>query len=442
MKNISGGMLEYHEVEGKTSGESAQRENDKNLNTKDLKIDTTEQIVRSLKSWLMIQSANKDIEESELIREIEDRIFKLSPEITINQMKQIKDRVLLRLRSPLGILQPLVSNPEVNEVMVNGANNIFVEQNGRVMRVDDAFYSVEELKDIIRYIAGGVHREFNELNPIVDARLPDGSRVCGVYNNVAIGGPVLSIRKFRKEKISMDMMLTYGSLTSECAEDLKKWVKAGYNIFVSGGTSSGKTTFLNALSDYIPSDERIVVIEDSSELNMNQVDNIVYMECRNANSIGKGEVDMSNLIKTSLRLRPDRIIVGEVRGSEVFQMIQAMNSGHSGSMSTGHGNSVQGMLRRLESMYLMAIDIPVDAIRMQIAEAIDVMVHLNRRRDGTRSVESVAELVGYEKGEYILNYLYEIDDSFNLVSTKNKMIRTVKMRKSESENNDEIDSKG
>ncbi|MDD7346964.1 MAG: ATPase, T2SS/T4P/T4SS family [Clostridiales bacterium] len=402
-------------------------------NPKDLRIDTTEQIVRSVKSWLMFESGKTEIEDAELVREIEDRIFKESSGITVDEMKRIKDRVLLRLRSPLGILQPLVSDPGVNEVMVNGVDNIFVERNGKVMRIDDSFSCEEELKDIIRYIAGGVHREFNELNPIVDARLPDGSRVCGIYNNVAIGGPALSIRKFRKEKINMDSMLSYGSITSECAEELKKWVKAGYNIFVSGGTSSGKTTFLNALSDYIPSEERIVVIEDSSELNMNQVDNIVYMECRNANSIGRGGVDMSSLIKTSLRLRPDRIIVGEVRGGEVFQMVQAMNSGHSGSMSTGHGNSVQGMLRRLESMYLMAIDIPVDAIRMQIAEAIDIMVHLNRRRDGTRAVESVAELVGYEKGEYVLNYLYEMDDNLNLTRTENKMIRTIKMRKLEKE---------
>ncbi len=399
----------------------------------DLKIDTTEQIVKSVKSWLMLESGETDIEDDEIVREIEDRIFRESSDITIDQMKQIKERVLLRLRSPLGILQPLVSDPRVNEVMVNGIDKIFVERNGKVVKIDDSFSTEEELKDIIRYIAGGVHREFNELNPIVDARLSDGSRVCGIYNNVAIGGPALSIRKFRKDKINMDMMISYGSITRECAEDLKKLVKAGYNIFVSGGTSSGKTTFLNALSDYIPSEERIVVIEDSSELNMNQVDNIVYMECRNANSVGKGGVDMSNLIKTSLRLRPDRIIVGEVRGSEVFQMIQAMNSGHSGSMSTGHGNSVQGMLRRLESMYLMAIDIPVDAIRMQIAEAVDVMVHLNRRRDGTRAVESVAELVGYEKGEYILNYLYEIDEDLNLTPTGNNMIRTIKMRKSEKE---------
>ena len=231
----------------------------------------------------------------------------------------------------------------------------------------------------------------------------------------------------------MDTMIAFGSLTSECASELQSWVKAGYNIFVSGGTSSGKTTFLNALSDYIPCDERIVVIEDSSELNMNQVENIVYMECRNANSVGRGAVDMSSLIKTSLRLRPDRIIVGEVRGEEVFQMIQAMNSGHSGSMSTGHGNSVKGMLRRLESMYLMAIDIPLDAIRMQISEAIDIMVHLNRRRDGTRAVESVAELVGYEDGEYKLNYLYELDENLKLKSTGNKIIQNIKMRKAEKE---------
>lgn len=398
-----------------------------------MSIDKTEEIVRNVKNWLMIESSSRDIEEEELNECIEKTLFEVCPNLSIQEMKKIREKVLLRLKYPLGILQPLVADTNVNEVMVNGIDHIFIEREGRVERVDDAFSSDEELKDIIRFIAGRVHREFNELNPIVDARLSDGSRVCGIYSNVAIGGPALSIRKFKKEKIDMDTMIAFGSLTSECASELQSWVKAGYNIFVSGGTSSGKTTFLNALSDYIPCDERIVVIEDSSELNMNQVENIVYMECRNANSVGRGAVDMSSLIKTSLRLRPDRIIVGEVRGEEVFQMIQAMNSGHSGSMSTGHGNSVKGMLRRLESMYLMAIDIPLDAIRMQISEAIDIMVHLNRRRDGTRAVESVAELVGYEDGEYKLNYLYELDENLKLKSTGNKIIQNIKMRKAEKE---------
>ena len=398
-----------------------------------MSIDKTEEIVRTVKNWLMIESIKREIEEDEINEYIEKNLFELCPNLSIQEMKKIRDRVFLRFKYPLGILEPLVSDSKINEVMVNGINHIFVEKDGRVERIDDAFSSEDELRDIIRYIAGRVHREFNELNPIVDARLSDGSRVCGVYNNVAVGGPALSIRKFKKEKIDMDTMIAYRSITSECAKELQSWVKAGYNIFVSGGTSSGKTTFLNALSDYIPCDERIVVIEDSSELNMNQVENIVYMECRNANSIGKGAVDMSSLIKTSLRLRPDRIIVGEVRGEEVFQMIQAMNSGHSGSMSTGHGNSVKGMLRRLESMYLMAIDIPLDAIRMQISEAIDIMVHLNRRRDGSRAVESIAELVGYEGGEYQLNYLYELDENLNLKPTGNEIIHNIKMRKAEKE---------
>ena len=401
-------------------------------------IDKTEEILHNVKNWLMIESSSRDIEEDELNECIEKTLFERCPNISIQEMKRIREKVLLRLKYPLGILQPLVEDANVNEVMVNGIDNIFIERDGRVERVDDTFSSDEELKDIIRFIAGRVHREFNELNPIVDARLSDGSRVCGIYSNVAIGGPALSIRKFKKEKIDMNTMIAYDSITSECASELQKWVKAGYNIFVSGGTSSGKTTFLNALSDYIPCDERIVVIEDSSELNMNQVENIVYMECRNANSIGRGAVDMSSLIKTSLRLRPDRIIVGEVRGEEVFQMIQAMNSGHSGSMSTGHGNSVKGMLRRLESMYLMAIDIPLDAIRMQISEAIDIMVHLNRRRDGTRAVESVAELVGYQDGEYKLNYLYELDENLKLKPTGNKIIQNIKMRKAEKDRTYEV----
>lgn len=401
---------------------------------KSLQVDASDVVVRHVKSTLMREYGDRSVKEEWIESQIEETIFEKFSDLSIDEMKQVKKRSILRLRSPLGILLPLVQDQSINEIMVNGIHDIFVERKGNIEKVDDYFASKEELTDIIRYIAGKVHREFNELNPIVDARLEDGSRVCGVYSNVAIGGPALSIRKFKKEKMTMDYMVEIGSISKECGDELHRLVKAGYNIFVSGGTSSGKTTFLNALSDFIGEDERIIVIEDSSELNMSQVENIIYMECKNANSIGKGQVDMASLIKTSLRLRPDRIIVGEVRGGEVFQMIQAMNSGHSGSMSTGHGNSVEGMLRRLESMYLMAIDIPVDAIRMQIAEAIDIMVHLNRNKDGKRAVESVAELVGYRNGEYKLNYLYELDETLNLVSTGNKLNNFMRLRQFSGDN--------
>lgn len=399
-----------------------------------MQVDASDVVVRHVKSTLMREYGDRSVKEEWIESQIEETIFEKFSDLSIDEMKQVKKRSILRLRSPLGILLPLVQDQSINEIMVNGIHDIFVERKGNIEKVDDYFASKEELTDIIRYIAGKVHREFNELNPIVDARLEDGSRVCGVYSNVAIGGPALSIRKFKKEKMTMDYMVEIGSISKECGDELHRLVKAGYNIFVSGGTSSGKTTFLNALSDFIGEDERIIVIEDSSELNMSQVENIIYMECKNANSIGKGQVDMASLIKTSLRLRPDRIIVGEVRGGEVFQMIQAMNSGHSGSMSTGHGNSVEGMLRRLESMYLMAIDIPVDAIRMQIAEAIDIMVHLNRNKDGKRAVESVAELVGYRNGEYKLNYLYELDETLNLVSTGNKLNNFMRLRQFSGDN--------
>lgn len=399
-----------------------------------MQVDASDVVVRHVKSTLMREYGDRSVKEEWIESQIEETIFEKFSDLSIDEMKQVKKRSILRLRSPLGILLPLVQDQSINEIMVNGIHDIFVERKGNIEKVDDYFASKEELTDIIRYIAGKVHREFNELNPIVDARLEDGSRVCGVYSNVAIGGPALSIRKFKKEKMTMDYMVEIGSISKECGDELHRLVKAGYNIFVSGGTSSGKTTFLNALSDFIGEDERIIVIEDSSELNMSQVENIIYMECKNANSIGKGQVDMASLIKTSLRLRPDRIIVGEVRGGEVFQMIQAMNSGHSGSMSTGHGNSVEGMLRRLESMYLMAIDIPVDAIRMQIAEAIDIMVHLNRNKDGKRAVESVAELVGYRNGEYKLNYLYELGETLNLVSTGNKLNNFMRLRQFSGDN--------
>lgn len=399
-----------------------------------MQVDASDVVVRHVKSTLMREYGDRPVKEEWIESQIEETIFEKFRDLSIDEMKQVKKRSILRLRSPLGILLPLVQDQSINEIMVNGIHYIFVERRGNIEKVDDYFASQEELTDIIRYIAGKVHREFNELNPIVDARLEDGSRVCGVYSNVAIGGPALSIRKFKKEKMTMDYMVEIGSISKECGDELHRLVKAGYNIFVSGGTSSGKTTFLNALSDFIGEDERIIVIEDSSELNMSQVENIIYMECKNANSIGKGQVDMASLIKTSLRLRPDRIIVGEVRGGEVFQMIQAMNSGHSGSMSTGHGNSVEGMLRRLESMYLMAIDIPVDAIRMQIAEAIDIMVHLNRNKDGKRAVESVAELVGYRNGEYKLNYIYELDENLKLVSTGNRLKNSMRLRQFSGDN--------
>lgn len=321
----------------------------------------------------------------------------------------------------LGVIQPYIENEEINEVMVNGIDRIFLEDRRGIYRAPESFESEEELEEVIRFIAASVHREITEMNPVLDARLSDGSRVNAVLSNVALDGPVLTIRKFSREHISMRQMVSGGMLTAECAEDLRTLVRCGYNVFISGGTSSGKTTFLNALADAIPKEERVIIIEDSRELNLEQIPNIVQMECRNANSVGKGKITMEMLIRTSLRMRPDRIIVGEVRGAEVADMLQAMNTGHSGSMSTGHGNSVSGMLRRLEAMYLMSANIPMDAIRAQIVEGIDIMVHLVRNASGARQVMEVSELTGFEGGEYVLNPLYVREDAGGLHRTSEEL---------------------
>ena len=268
------------------------------------------------------------------------------------------------------------------------------------------------LARIIRMFASDVHREINEANPIVDARLPSGYRVNGVLKTVAINGPILTIRKFRDREIEMDDLIMLGSITRECADDLKALVKSGYNIFISGGTSSGKTTFLNALTASVDKEERVIIIEDSAELKITHLRNKVHLECRAANSIGKGEVTMERLIRTSLRMRPDRIIVGEVRGSEAIDMIQAMNTGHDGSMSTGHANSARDMLARLETMILMGMELPVPAIRGQLAAGIDVIVHLGRLRDRSRKLLEVAEVMGIgENGQIILSTLYRFTET-------------------------------
>jgi pilus assembly protein CpaF len=259
------------------------------------------------------------------------------------------------------------------------------------------------------------------MNPILDARLADGSRVNAVYKNIALDGPAITIRKFSREHITLDQIIRTGGITEECAEALRVLVTAGYNTFISGGTSSGKTTFLNALADFIPKDERVIVIEDSRELMLAQISNIVQMECHNANTLGQGSVTMDQLIRSSLRMRPDRIIVGEVRGSEVSEMLQAMNTGHDGCISTGHGNSVKAMLRRLEYMYMMSAELPIDAIRGQIVEGIDIMIHMARLMDGRRVVTEVQELCGYVQGGYELNPLFLYNEDGQMVRTCNHL---------------------
>ncbi len=342
--------------------------------------------------------------------------------IDVSDISEFMNAVIRRTTSKYGILGELLDNPDINEIMINGPEHIFVEINRHIEEIDDAFVSETELEDIMRMLASDVHREINDANPIVDARLPNGYRVNGVLKTVALNGPILTIRKFSDDVITPNDLIDYGSLPECCMAELLNYVRCGYNIFVSGGTSSGKTTFLNALSMGIGQNERIIVIEDSAELKLDSLSNIVHMECRNSNSSGRGEITMQDLIKTSLRMRPDRIIVGEVRGKEVVDMIQAMNTGHAGSMSTGHGNSIRGMLNRLETMYLMDAGIPIHSVKSQIANAIDIFVHLRRLKDGRRVVTEVAELSGFDGEDYQLNYLYVVDQDGFLIPTGNELI--------------------
>lgn len=347
---------------------------------------------------------------------------------TYQENKTLIYRIFYAIRKDLDILQPLLENDQVSEIMVNGKDGIFIERNGKVEKMNLSFETLEDLEELIRRIVGKVHREINELTPIVDARLEDGSRVNAVYKNIALNGPILTIRKFPKKAINMETLIQQDSITGEAAAFLQKLVKAGYNCFISGGTSSGKTTFLNVLSNYIPSKERVIVIEDSAELQIKAIKNIVRLECKPANVQGKGEIDMQDLIKTSLRMRPDRIIVGEVRGREVVDMVQALNTGHDGSLSTGHGNSVQGMLKRLEAMYLQAANFPADAIRAQIAEGIDLIIHLVRLGNGKRKVFEIAEIKPYSSGNIETNTIYKYEPSKGLRPTGNQLLNVNKLR--------------
>ncbi len=339
---------------------------------------------------------------------IEDYVFSRAKAASCSHQvnSQLIRRLFLSLRREMGILQPLVDDAGISEIMVNGIDRIFVERSGAIEEIPFRFDSEDELEELIRRIAARVHREINELNPIVDARLSDGSRVNAVLKGVAVNGPILTIRKFPESALTMRDLIGNGTIPEDAAAFLTELVKARFNIFISGGTSSGKTTFLNVLSQSVPSDERVVVIEDSAELQIDHIPNIVRLECRNANVSGRGAIDMARLVRNSLRMRPDRIIVGEVRGGEVLDMIQAMNTGHAGSMSTGHANSIEGMLKRLEAMFLQAAEIPVEAIRSQISEGIDIIVHMSRLSDGSRRVIEIAELDAPSQGAIRTNRLY------------------------------------
>ena len=352
---------------------------------------------------------SRDMDDEQLLERIDTAIRDMGQGIYL----PLKERIWLRGSlydsfRRLDILQELVDDKTVSEIMVNGAGKIFIERNGKTQAWERRFEKPEQLEDIIQQIVGRVNRVVNVSSPIVDARLEDGSRVHIVLPPVSLNGPVVTIRKF-PEPITMEKLIRFGAVTEEAAGFLKELVGAGYNIFISGGTNSGKTTFLNALSSFIPPQERVITIEDSAELQITQVPNLVRLETRNANTEGEGEITMSQLIRASLRMNPTRIIVGEVRGRETLDMLQAMNTGHDGSLSTGDGNSARDMLSRLETMVLMAAELPLPAIRSQIASALDIMVHLGRLRDGSRKVLSIAEIGGCTDGEVEMESLYEYD---------------------------------
>lgn len=310
----------------------------------------------------------------------------------------------------MDVLSDLLKDDSITEIMINGYDQIFVEKDGRIQSFSQSFESEDRLASIIQQIVAGCNRLVNEAVPIVDARLPDGSRVNVVLPPVALDGPTMTIRKFPKEKMTMERLIELGALDEETAGFLKLLVKARYNIFVSGGTGAGKTTFLNALSDYIPKTERIITIEDSAELQLRDVENLVRMETRNSNVEGENAITIRDLIKASLRMRPDRVIVGEVRDSAAIDMLTAMNTGHDGSLSTGHANSAYDMITRLESMVLMGIELPMEAVRRQIASAVDIIIHLGRLRDGSRKVTEICEVTGIENGQVQLTSLYEFEE--------------------------------
>lgn len=357
--------------------------------------------------------------------------------VSIKDKALLSDQIFSAIRG-FGLLDTIINDDSVTEVMINGPDEIFIEKSGKLIKLEDRFESEEKLQDIIQRIVALAGREVNQANPIVDTRLPDGSRVNVVLPPISLKGPIVTIRKFSKEPMTVERLIHYGSITPQIADVLRLLVKAKYNIFICGGTGSGKTTFLNAISNFIPSDERVITIEDSAELQIANIDNLVSLETRNANTAGVGAVTIRDLIKSALRMRPDRIVVGEVRGAEALDMLQAMNTGHDGSLSTGHANSTRDMLSRLETMVLTGAEgLPLDAVRQQIASAVDVIVHLSRLRDRSRKTMEITEVVKYEKGEIILNPLYVFqEDEFSTIDqvsgalkrTSNPLINDFKLK--------------
>ncbi len=403
-----------------------------------------QRFITEIKNYVAENLSLSKMEDAELEEKIEEIVAQKLADVycPIEQRLSIVQQVYSSIRG-FGLLDSIIRDDTITEVMINGPDNVFIEQNGRLFKLDKKFESQRRLEDVIQRIVGLAGREVNQANPICDTRLPDGSRVNVVLPPIALCGPTLTIRKFSKTPMTIEKLISYGSITREIADKLELLVRAKYNIFISGGTGSGKTTFLNALSNYIPKDERVITIEDSAELQIVGVENLVSLETRNANTSGAGEITIRDLIKSSLRMRPERIVVGEVRGGEALDMLQAMNTGHDGSLSTGHANSTHDMLSRLETMVLQgAPGLPLEAIRQQIASAVDIIIHLSRLRDKSRKTMEITEVVGYqagsggEAGQIILNPLYQFEEDENstltkvsgsLKRTKNPMKNTFKL---------------
>lgn len=398
-----------------------------------------QQFVADIKKYIAENLPLSKMSDEELEEKVEEAVLARigNQYCSIEQRVSIVQQVYSSIRG-FGLLDSIINDDTITEVMINGPENVFIEQNGRLFKLDKQFESQRRLEDIIQRIVGLAGREVNQANPICDTRLPDGSRVNVVLPPIALCGPTLTIRKFSKTPMTVEKLIQYGSITQDIADKLELLVKAKYNIFICGGTGSGKTTFLNAVSNYIPRDERVITIEDSAELQITGVDNLVSLETRNANASGAGQITIRDLIKSSLRMRPERIVVGEVRGGEALDMLQAMNTGHDGSLSTGHANSTQDMLSRLETMVLQGAEgLPLEAIRQQIASAVDIMIHLSRLRDKSRKTMEITEIVGYENGQIILNPLYVFEEDENstlekvsgsLKRTKNPMKNDFKLR--------------
>lgn len=390
--------------------------------------DQEKDLILEIRNYISNNLALSQMSDEELQEKVEEIVAQKIGNIycPIDQRVSIVEQVYSSIRG-FGLLDSIIKDDNITEVMINGPDNIFIEEKGRLIKLDKSFESQRKLEDVIQRIVGLAGREVNQANPICDTRLPDGSRVNVVLPPIALCGPTVTIRKFSKTPMTIEKLIEYGSITKEIAEKLELLVKAKYNIFISGGTGSGKTTFLNALSNYIPKDERVITIEDSAELQITGVENLVSLETRNANASGAGQITIRDLIKSSLRMRPERIVVGEVRGGEALDMLQAMNTGHDGSLSTGHANSTEDMLSRLETMVLQGADgLPLEAIRQQIASAVDIIIHLSRLRDKSRKTMEITEVVRYEDGKIVLNplYVFEEDENSTLDKVSGQLRRT------------------